>query len=308
MDSRTLKQLATIIGSGSLTRAAERLAVTQPTLTRSIQALEDRVGEAVLERSRYGVRPTAIGLRLAEIGNRILEEENQASEVLQKWKHGYNYEVRVGVGPLLQSHIMNGFLNEIDPPKNYSLHFKSGSASQLIPELQRGSLDILLAPSFLDLDQSQLKREVIFHDELRVFAGKKSRYFGYKGLIQPKDLLEENWIVSGADAGFYNPGLPSNSVIQASMTFTGAIGMVVHLLDTRDVLLRMPVRAMILAKFAKPGSILSVNEQVSKRDISLWTTEHAMNERAVQIVEKQLKEYFQRLDCETEMFGVTVKA
>ena len=84
MDSRTLKQLATIIGSGSLTRAAERLAVTQPTLTRSIQALEDRVGEAVLERSRYGVRPTAIGLRLAEIGNRILEEENQASEVLQK--------------------------------------------------------------------------------------------------------------------------------------------------------------------------------------------------------------------------------
>ncbi|MCH1516400.1 MAG: LysR family transcriptional regulator, partial [Alphaproteobacteria bacterium] len=55
MDPRHLSQLATIIELGSVTRAAERLNVTQPTLSRTIRIIEDKVGGAVLRRDRYGV-------------------------------------------------------------------------------------------------------------------------------------------------------------------------------------------------------------------------------------------------------------
>ncbi|MFC6673437.1 LysR family transcriptional regulator [Marinobacterium aestuariivivens] len=44
MDPRLLKQLAVIVKHGSLSRAAERLNVTQPTLTRAIQTIEHKVG------------------------------------------------------------------------------------------------------------------------------------------------------------------------------------------------------------------------------------------------------------------------
>lgn len=278
--------------------------MTQPTLTRNIQALEDRVGEAVLERSRYGVKPTAIGTRLGEVGKRILEEESQAEEVLQQWKHGYVYEVRIGVGPIMQSAIMNDFIDSYPRNRNHVLHFKTGSANHLIPELERGSLDILLAPSALDLDQSSLIRETVFRDEVRVFAGKKSRLYGSSEQIDPKELQNENWMLSGAAAGFIDPRSSANALTQPDIILTGAIQMVAHLLEKRDVLVRMPVRMMIAAGFAQPEGILNVSGEIAKRDIAIWTSPRAMDQRAVQQVHNHLKDHFIKLNDECPMFGV----
>ncbi|MEP3046599.1 MAG: LysR family transcriptional regulator [Roseibium sp.] len=304
MDSRTLKQLTTIITSGSLTRAAERLGVTQPTLTRAMQGLEDRVGEAVLERSRHGVKPTTIGSRLAEIGSRIIEEETHAEDILRQWQHGFSYEVRIGVGPMLQSAVMNGFIDSYPRKINHILHFKTGSASHLIPELHRGLLDLLLAPAFLDVEQSDLLRESVFRDEVRVFAGRKNRFYGHKKLIDPKDLQAENWLRSGAGSGLIDPGETPETIAQPSMIMTGAIQMVTHLLRTNDVMVRMPVRLMLSSGAAEPDNVLNVKGEFARRDIAIWSTPEAMNQKAVRQVHNHLRSYFGDLDETSPMFGV----
>ncbi|MAI17018.1 MAG: hypothetical protein CMP94_06540, partial [Gammaproteobacteria bacterium] len=58
---RSRDQLATIIELGSVTRTAERLNLTQPTLSRTLWIIEDKVGGAVLRRDRYGVTRTDKG-------------------------------------------------------------------------------------------------------------------------------------------------------------------------------------------------------------------------------------------------------
>ena len=61
-----LKYFIAVIDYGSINKAAERLYVSQPSLSRSIQALENEIGKPLLIRSNHGVSmtPTASGLLL----------------------------------------------------------------------------------------------------------------------------------------------------------------------------------------------------------------------------------------------------
>src|SRR3989440_2128222 len=64
MNLRQLEYFTTIAEEGSITRAAERLFVSQPSLSQQIAALEQELGGALLERLPRGVRLTAAGQRL----------------------------------------------------------------------------------------------------------------------------------------------------------------------------------------------------------------------------------------------------
>ena len=65
MELRTLRYLVEIAEEKSINRAAEKLYVSQPTLSRAIQALERELGFAVLERTNHAGRAV---LLLCQIG------------------------------------------------------------------------------------------------------------------------------------------------------------------------------------------------------------------------------------------------
>ena len=65
VDTRLLRYFAAVAEEGTLTRAAQRLYVSQPALTKQIRQLEARLGVALFVRSRSGMVPTAAGRVLA---------------------------------------------------------------------------------------------------------------------------------------------------------------------------------------------------------------------------------------------------
>lgn len=76
-DLRDIRYFAAVVEHGSLTRAAARLAVSQPTLTHAIARLEEALGGALWKRStnrRSGVLPTELGERVLERGGRAVRE------------------------------------------------------------------------------------------------------------------------------------------------------------------------------------------------------------------------------------------
>ena len=106
MDPKHLIQLAIVAELGSVTKAARKLNITQPTLSRTIKVIEDRVGGAVLRRGRHGVTTTDIGQRLAEEGRHIMRRTHEAESAVQEWKEGMSGTLRIGVGPMLAVTIM----------------------------------------------------------------------------------------------------------------------------------------------------------------------------------------------------------
>jgi DNA-binding transcriptional LysR family regulator len=72
MDFRRLRYFVAIAESGNFHRAAERLHIAQPCLTRHINKLEAELGTLLLERLPRGVRPTPFGATFLEDAKRIL--------------------------------------------------------------------------------------------------------------------------------------------------------------------------------------------------------------------------------------------
>ncbi|HEY7261896.1 MAG TPA: LysR family transcriptional regulator [Trebonia sp.] len=77
VDTRLLRYFAAVAAEGNLTRAAERLFVSQPTLTKQIKQLESQLGAPLFTRSRAGMALTAAGQALAR----------RVPAVLAGWDH-----------------------------------------------------------------------------------------------------------------------------------------------------------------------------------------------------------------------------
>src|SRR5262245_33134110 len=78
MTFRQLEYLVAVIDDGSFGRAAQRLYVSQPTLSQQVRALEAEIGGPLLERLARGVRPTAAGEALLPAARAALAATERA--------------------------------------------------------------------------------------------------------------------------------------------------------------------------------------------------------------------------------------
>ena len=78
VDTRLLRYFAVVAEEGNLTRAAERLFVSQPALTKQIRQLENQMGVRLFTRSRAGMTLTAAGQALAEQAPAVLDGWDRA--------------------------------------------------------------------------------------------------------------------------------------------------------------------------------------------------------------------------------------
>ncbi len=92
VDTRLLRYFAAVAAEGNLTRAAERLFVSQPALTRQIKQLESQLGVRLFTRSPAGMTLTAAGQALADTTPAVLAGWDQA---LQETKAAASRAARV---------------------------------------------------------------------------------------------------------------------------------------------------------------------------------------------------------------------
>lgn len=91
-----LRSLRAIVEQGSLNRAAQLLGVTQPTLTRQMQALEQLAGGRLFERGPSGIKLTDAGHVLAGRAAAILQQADQALADTRRRARGQHDELRIG--------------------------------------------------------------------------------------------------------------------------------------------------------------------------------------------------------------------
>jgi DNA-binding transcriptional LysR family regulator len=80
MDTRQLAAFCAVVEKRSFSQAAERLGVTQPAVSLQVRALEERLGQRLIDRSGRRVEPTEAGLRVYRNAQRLLQLEQQLIE------------------------------------------------------------------------------------------------------------------------------------------------------------------------------------------------------------------------------------
>src|SRR5262249_20205000 len=96
MELRHLRYFAAVGEEQHYGRAAQRLRVAQPALSRQIQDLEDEVGFKLFERLPRGVRLSAAGKLFLEDARRILQQVNEAAARAARVARGQSGTLRVG--------------------------------------------------------------------------------------------------------------------------------------------------------------------------------------------------------------------
>jgi DNA-binding transcriptional LysR family regulator len=98
MELRQLRHLLALAETGSFSRAAEQLHLTQSALSRSIQTLEDELGGALLDRIGKRNELTPMGVSVADYARRIVEEANDLRSNLPQLRQGRMGSLRIGLG------------------------------------------------------------------------------------------------------------------------------------------------------------------------------------------------------------------
>ncbi len=198
MDPRHLLQLATILESGSITKATQSLHLTQPTLTHNMQILETQAGGQLFERSRHGVRSTALGEMLAREGRAIARRVRDAQELTSRHKSGYRRTLRLGVGPLIGAALIPGLLSEMGRADlHHALSVQSDRPHLLLDQLVDGKHDFVIAPTWLDKAPPGCERFLLTHDEVGVFCS------SHHPVVVSGDFgMETRWISLGTASPF----------------------------------------------------------------------------------------------------------
>ncbi|SEP62048.1 transcriptional regulator, LysR family [Devosia sp. YR412] len=104
MDRLSALQLfVRVVDSGSFSQAARDLGVGQPTVSKQIAALEERLGAQLLSRTTRGLRPTASGLDFYDAAQRVLRDLAEAEGSVSSGNEQTSGMVRVAVPPMLAS-------------------------------------------------------------------------------------------------------------------------------------------------------------------------------------------------------------
>lgn len=103
---RQLKQFAAVAQSGSISRSAKELNISQPALTRSLKNLEEDLGVELIGRRANGVFLTSYGDHLLEYANCIVGDSERVRREINAMKLGRRGQISKGVGPAFCSGLL----------------------------------------------------------------------------------------------------------------------------------------------------------------------------------------------------------
>ena len=113
MNLKRLEHLVAVAEEGSLAAAARRVHLSQPALTRSIQALEDEAGAVLFDRGARGVTLTTVGRMVTERARRVLFEAGCLARDLALVRQHEIGSVRIGLGAFPAAILLPDLLTEL---------------------------------------------------------------------------------------------------------------------------------------------------------------------------------------------------
>lgn len=173
MDIRRLKFFIVTAEERNIGRAAERLHITQPPLTRHIQSLEEELGVQLFRRTSSGVELTQAGHALLAHAQNITAHVELATEQIRRVASGKEGRMDIGIfGSAMLDvipRILSAFSQEC-PHVNVVLH--NAPKKRQIEALQQGRIMIALDRYFPETDE--LQSELINKEALWVALNQRN--------------------------------------------------------------------------------------------------------------------------------------
>ncbi len=201
MDLRRLRYLIAVADAGHITRAAERLGIQQPPLTRQIQLLEAEVGTALLHRHPRGVSLTEAGEAVAAEARGLIAAVDHLGDIARRAARGETGRLVVGYTSSAAFHPF--VFREVRSVRRawpgVQLILAEDSSADLVRALGEGQVDVAFVRSAFT-DPSGLTVEPLF-DEPMVAVVPADHRLADAEACRLADLAEETFVFYRRPAG-----------------------------------------------------------------------------------------------------------
>jgi DNA-binding transcriptional LysR family regulator len=196
---RDLRILRALAESGSMSRAAKQLAVSQPVVSKTIADLENMLGVRLLDRTSHGVEATVYGRALLNCGTVVLDELQRGMQEIAFLSDPTMGELRIGgAGPFVDGLIPAVISRLSQRHRRIEFHVTESDPPTLCSLLRERQLDLAILRTSGSMYTEDLDTDALFEEPMFVVAGLNNRW-SRRRKIDLVELVEEPWTLPEAD-------------------------------------------------------------------------------------------------------------
>ena len=231
---RDLHILLAVAHCGSMAKAAELLAISQPVISKVIADLEATVGVRLLDRDRRGAEPTVYGRALLRRSVAAFDELKHAVSDINFLLDPSSGHLRVGAADPMIAGLVPAVIDKMTAA-HPDITFEAYVAESVL-EQKRGlrdrAVDLIIGRLPSDFAGEDLDADILFEEPMLVAAGLSSPWTRRRRL-QLSQLIDESWVLPRPDtfvgslvaAAFHAEGLdlPRRSITCGSTHMNNAM-------------------------------------------------------------------------------------
>jgi DNA-binding transcriptional LysR family regulator len=218
MDTARLEAFVEVARTGTISKAAEALFVTQPALTARLQALERSLGAELLVRSRHGSRMTEAGKALLPHAERALSAMRTGRAAVEEVRSGGAGRLTIGAAPAVSTYVLPAMLHRFQAKHpGVRLVVRSGHSEEILQMVLRDEVEVgLMRP----IQHPDVTATLLYEDELTLVVHRGHR-FAAAGHVRMGELASEHLILFDRSSSYHE--LTSAIVRQAGISPRGRL-------------------------------------------------------------------------------------
>jgi DNA-binding transcriptional LysR family regulator len=208
-----LRLFATVVQTGSFSRAANTLHISQPAISKGVRDFELQVGCRLLDRTSKGVRPTREGQALLRHAETLFAAERAAEEELLSLRGLESGSLRVGASTTISTYMIAeylGIFHERYP--GIELHLVGANTRDIAELMLEHNIEIALVEG--PVENNGLMSKAWRTDTMELIVGPQHKFARLGESIDPKALEKEILIVR-------EPGSGSREVVAQALSARG---------------------------------------------------------------------------------------
>lgn len=194
MEFRVLRYFLTVANERNITRTAEHLHITQPSLSRQLAQLEEEMGVKLFERGSRNITLTEKGMLLRRRAEEIILQIDKTENELKEKQDAISGTISIGCGEFLAVQLLAEILNTFKtkyPAVTYKLF--TGNAENISEYLKIGLIDLGLMLEHVDFSEYEFIRLGV--KERWIILMRTDDPLAKKKYITSKDLVGKNIIL-----------------------------------------------------------------------------------------------------------------
>lgn len=195
MELRVLRYFLLAAREENITKAAELLHVTQPTLSRQLMQLEQELGTKLFHRGQHSITLTDDGMLLKRRAQELIDLADKTEREFVKTEGSLTGELSIGSGETLSMHTLSQWIAEFrqeNPLVQYNIY--SATADEIKDRLEKGILDMGLLVKPVDISKYEFIR-MPRKERWGILVSKDSPLAAYPH-VSPADLTQTPLLIA----------------------------------------------------------------------------------------------------------------